>query len=498
MENKTKYQCPDCGSVISNTPASIRNHNKTIKHLKAIGGDPDKEKLDLEKIRSRVNRSVKKDINREEYLRIQREKKRAYRARVKAKTKEEAKVEAKEEVKVIPEIKIDMDDYDDCEKICEEILKQVEQISENSDLNKQEVKEIVNKFTSNTIIKKKIDQQVDEDIDQLIERMDKKYLTKKGIGDIDNKTLVQYTKKIKNIFQDMKGKTWTGQLQFLKKPNKVIEYLENKYSNQNTLKAYYTGIVGILNRLNGFEKSLKLYQKQMMKHLKESNKIQSENKLSEKEEKNYMKWKDILAFQDKSWTYEDRFLFNLYTCIPPRRLEDYMLLKFVKIKKLKQLDNLDKNYNYLVSNKQGLQKLVLNKYKTHKKYKQFVINLRKPDELPIFQFKKLLKSAESFVKNTGIKSGELCFPDVKGEVKSVYKDMNYRLTYVFRKTKKNISVNILRHSFISHYTNSKNVSLKTLKKLSNYLGHSILTLLSYRKFDDVDDLIEKAKNLDDN
>lgn len=479
-ESMDKYECKDCFAKIANNSASISRHNKTKKHLISINklDSLDKDKLEKEKERQKKIRQEASGKDREEFLRIQREKKRAYRARIKAeKTGQiDIKVGDKKDDKDLDK-KDNKKDLSDDEDICNDILAKVKSVTQNFDIPKQEVKKIVKE----KIIKHKIEIKVNQNIEELLDDMDKQYLTKKNSGQVNRDSLIKYIDKIRTTYTNMNdGKTWSGSIDFLKNTKKVISYLEKEYSNENTLKTYFTAIVGILNRLKGFDDTVKPYQKKMNFYLKESTKKNDKNELTPAQKKNYMNWQQILDFKNPDWSDEDQLLYDLYTCLPPRRLEAWLRLKYVKLKKMNKMTHLDKNYNYLIANKNGnIQKLLLFKYKTHKKYGRVSIDLRQQNELPIFNYKKLLKSAETFVKSTNIKSDELCFPDTKGKV---YGDMNYRLSYVFKKTGKNISVNILRHAFISHYVNKKNITMGTLKKLARSLGHSIMTMLSYRKF----------------
>jgi hypothetical protein len=201
-----------------------------------------------------------------------------------------------------------------------------------------------------------------------------------------------------------------------------------------------------------------------------------------------VQWTELASLNQFD-TDEDRLLHALYTAIPPRR-HDYKYLKLIKIKQQKRKATLSKDFNWLVVNKQGNPtEIIINNYKTKKRYGTFTIDLRQPDQLPIFNFTKLRNSIKTFVQSSGIKSGELVFPTTGG---NVYTTFSRRIEHIFKNTGRNVSSNILRHAFITYYTN-KQISLNTIKLLSKYLGHSPTEFLSYRKLN-ADELMDKLKN----
>ena len=103
---------------------------------------------------------------------------------------------------------------------------------------------------------------------------------------------------------------------------------------------------------------------------------------------------DILKMSTDKLNDEDNLLYTLYTAIPPRRLE-YKYL--VKGKTQAYIDKLSKEYNYLVvsSKNQALQ-IIFHKYKTAKRYRTFVIDLTKPDQLPYLKFS-LVRDAAKYL-----------------------------------------------------------------------------------------------------
>ena len=76
-----------------------------------------------------------------------------------------------------------------------------------------------------------------------------------------------------------------------------------------------------------------------MKYKTENNEERGENILSDREQKNYVEWTDILMMPTENLDDEDNLLYTLYSAIPPRRLE-YKYLKLIKGKTQAYIDKL--------------------------------------------------------------------------------------------------------------------------------------------------------------
>ena len=204
--------------------------------------------------------------------------------------------------------------------------------------------------------------------------------------------------------------------------------------------------------------------------------------MSNKERDNFISWKTINDFDNPRWTTNDRLLFKLYSAIPPRRNKDYSLMKFIKGKSVPEAQKLDNLFNYIVCNKNGNAiALIYNNYKTKKRYGQYTIDLTKPDQRPNFVYSDIKKAMKDFLKDTKINSNQLLFPNVSGNVNTKFSD---RINKLFSMTKKKVSANILRHSFITDFI-EKNPKLSdnTKSLMAKYLGHSSSMFDSYRRLD---------------
>ena len=277
--------------------------------------------------------------------------------------------------------------------------------------------------------------------------------------------------------------------------SKAIESMPNTRTGKDettsqTKTKRYTSFKAILERLDGFHTEAKEYKKLQDDSQKIVDKKRSSNQLSDREKANWIEWDKLVKYEDKSWTDEDRLIHALYTCMPPRRLE-YGNLYLARHKSPEEAKRMDTSLNYIVSNnKNSATCIILNDYKTANRYHQFFIDLTKPDST-YFKYSKIRNFATTLIRKEQIIHKDPIFPNTKGVV---YPNFGERLKYVFRNTKKNISCDILRHSFITNYL-GKHTFLTldddALNILSKAMGHSPGMFINYRKFGSNEKILEK-------
>lgn len=176
-------------------------------------------------------------------------------------------------------------------------------------------------------------------------------------------------------------------LKFLKKVDKINEFLNNKFENIATRKTYYTAICCCLNGRSGFENAYEVYKK-IMTDISQQQKEQP--KVSSKKEENSISKEEIdnvfqnLLQEVKSFSYErlnemeykkllELVVLSLYVLQSPRRSKDYYMMKVLK--KEKRLKDSSNDFNYLVLKEK---KFVFNNYKTAKTYDQQVEDISQP------------------------------------------------------------------------------------------------------------------------
>ena len=178
---------------------------------------------------------------------------------------------------------------------------------------------------------------------------------------------------------------------------------------------------------------------------------------------NFLDWTEILKVYNilktkytKSKTSHTTFvMLSCYILICPRRLGDYAKMHVVS-SEINLSDNL--NYYVITSNK-----FIFNSYKTASHYKTQTIEIN--DEL-----KNLLNE---YIAKYNITSGSL--------FNLTEKAIQNRLVRIFKKyTNKSVSVDILRHSYITWAKNNKEILGKE-NNVAMQMGHSVSMQNDYYK-----------------
>ena len=302
-------------------------------------------------------------------------------------------------------------------------------------------------------------------------------LKDKNLSDKSTNLYVKYLINLNN-------KESFNNLMFLKDTDNILKKLE-KYSD-NTKKTILSAITSILSLYNDkpvYKKLHKFYFELMMNKATDMKNIDS-NVKTDKENKNWISWDEIITIRERLKNEVSEFIDNkiisvaqynkllsllvlsLYSMIPPRRNVDYIEMFFINHNK----DSLDSNKNYLdYTNK----KFIFNNYKTNKKYG--LQSLEIPDNLleiinlylshhPLNPDKKLL-----FKKNTEFRF--LVFSDGSPfNLNSTTRLLNKLFDG------KRIGSSMLRHIYLSSKYN-----IDEMKADANAMGHSIEEQRNYMK-----------------
>lgn len=302
-------------------------------------------------------------------------------------------------------------------------------------------------------------------------------LKDKNLSDKSTNLYVKYLINLNN-------KESFNNLMFLKNTDDILKKLE-KYSD-NTKKTILSAITSILSLYNDkpvYKKLHKFYFELMMNKATDMKNIDSNIK-TEKENKNWIEWEEIITIRERLKNDVSEFVNNkiisvaqynkllsllvlsLYTLTPPRRNVDYIDMYFINHNK----DSLDSNKNYLdYKNK----KFIFNNYKTNKKYG--LQSLEIPNDLleiidlylkhhPLNPDKKLL-----FKKN--IEFRFLVFSDGSPfNLNSTTRVLNKLFDG------KRVGSSMLRHIYLSSKYN-----IDEMKKDADAMGHSVEEQRNYMK-----------------
>jgi hypothetical protein len=276
---------------------------------------------------------------------------------------------------------------------------------------------------------------------------------------LHQKSVKTYVSLLKNI---MKNMNYENVDDLDRNPEKVIEFLKEKYESINGLKTRLSSLFVITNN--------KAYHTDMMTNIEKYNTETNKQEKNEKQKENWMTSEQIETIYDNMETsikplwkkknlsikelmkIQDFVILSLFTLIPPRRSLDYVEFK---------INNIDTNKdNYIKGNS-----LVFNTYKTSSQKGQQKIQIPK-------DLKSLLNK---YIKLISDKSDYLLFNN-KIEQLSI-PNFTLRLNKIFGKK---VSVNMLRHIYLSekHADN-----LKEMKDDFAKMGSSLKQSNTYIKND---------------
>ena len=221
-----------------------------------------------------------------------------------------------------------------------------------------------------------------------------------------------------------------------------------------------------------YKDAIEKYKQAIVSYNNTINHIIGENILSKKEEDKYIDFNQIIEIHKKLLedynkdeekdAFYNYVLLSLYVLFPPRRLQDYTKMKIV------QKEEKDKNYNYLVYDKNKM-KFVFNTYKTSNKYGTQIFEV--PTDL-----KNILKKwIEMYHK------GSFLISNNNGEEVNDYNLSKYITNIIKKYSGIPAGVSMIRHAYISHITDNTSLSLNERQDIANKMAHSIYLQLQYYK-----------------
>ena len=261
-------------------------------------------------------------------------------------------------------------------------------------------------------------------------------------------------------------------LSFLSNPHAIIDFIISKYGTETTSAlTYLTAFTSITNRLLEYTKAYETFNKKMIELSQAYQKEQSKNKLSKREQINYLPWEEIIKFRPVD-TPLNNLIYNLYVNLPPRRC-DYqnMIIKYGD----PDIFNLDENYNYYLVDQH---KLIFKRYKTEAIYRTQIINLNDPDT-SYASYSLVKKTLSDYIKHTKPKDGAPLIPTKHNKL---YTNITPLIKSVFTIGEKKLTANLLRHSYLSSFL-SKARTTEIMNKVAFMMAHSIDMQGKYRKLD---------------
>jgi hypothetical protein len=293
--------------------------------------------------------------------------------------------------------------------------------------------------------------------------MNIKEIIKKNRPKISDSSITTYYYIIKKLIGD-------DDIDVLKNYDKIYnEKLENIEPKKR--KTMISAIIVMLDDDNNKD-IIKKYRDLMMEDNEKSLKIDYQNKKTDKQANNWIDYDEIIKIYKKLekevkpiinkdkitmsefQQYQNYIILSIYTCIPPRRLQDYTEMKIRNYN--------EKNDNYI---DKKIDHFYFNKYKTSKYYNLQIVKI--PNKL-----KSILKKWLHHFN----KSDYLLVDSNMNRLSPI--TLNQRLNKIFKKP---ISVNMIRHAYISHLYPDDMPKLEELNKIAHDMGHNINEQQKYIK-----------------
>jgi len=260
-------------------------------------------------------------------------------------------------------------------------------------------------------------------------------------------------------------------LAFLKKSDVIMKLIgEYAESTQKTILAAIVSVLGLFSNKPTYKNTHLFYHTKMMGMMKMLKTTETSEK-TEKQKENWIDWTTIKKLSTDAYTKVKGFgkhltpkdadhllnttVLSLYTCVPPRRNQDYLDMVIVK----KWDDDMDKSKNYL--DLTGNQ-FIFNKYKTAKKYGTQHVTIPNDDVNPLMDIlATYLKYHPLYKKNTET-------PFLVGIDGTPLKAVN-SITRILNKIfGKKVGSSLLRHIFLSDKYN-----IKEMQEDAADMGHSV-------------------------
>ena len=305
--------------------------------------------------------------------------------------------------------------------------------------------------------------------------MDLEQVIKKSRPNINENTLKAYIGNIKKLNMLITKSNEIKNLDFLKDDIKVLEVLNDKLTT--TKKNYLVAVLVVLmSNQNKFEKQITKYQDRIKKLQSDVNDNYDENSKSEKQDKNWVDYEEILKLLKKvkvdikpilskphnELTQKDKDAIQQYLVLYLYSGKAFPITRndFADMKIVSENANMEKNKNYFVIKKSGTPYFKLNEFKTAK-YKGDI-------EIPIKDME-LRRLINKWAKING--TGFLLV-NVSKNTPMTANGISKYLQKIFKKhLGKNISTSLIRSIYTTHKYKG-NMTQKEKKQLATEMMNS--------------------------
>ena len=267
---------------------------------------------------------------------------------------------------------------------------------------------------------------------------------------------------INNIRKIAGGKE-IDNLDFLDDTTAVFSRMDEEmptYTKRNILSA----ILVVLGAMDNKEALRKKYAAKLLEFTMVMREQLSKNEKTETQEKNWVKMDELRkitkALIRNSPASQNTMIASLYSLQPPQRL-DYYDMEIVGPKHER-----NNNKNYLVINNRSKKTFIFNDFKTSNSYNTVAIPVNKELNSVINKFLKLNPERKYLLQN-------------KEGLPISRNNLGKMITKIFAATGKQVSINIIRHVYISENVDME--AVKKSKEMAKSMLHDTSTQIDYAK-----------------
>ncbi len=272
----------------------------------------------------------------------------------------------------------------------------------------------------------------------------------------------QSTKTYVSNIRKIAGSKEIESLNFLDDPPAVFSLMS---TYKLTMKRnILSSILVLLSTVDNKEALRKIYAAELLKLTNEMKEELAKNNKTETQEKNWVSIAELRkitkALIRNSPSSQNTMIAALYTLQPPQRL-DYYDMEIVTPKQERTNDK-----NYLIINNRSKKTFIFNDFKTSNKYGTVALPVNKELNTVINKFLKLNPDRKYLLQG---KDGQPLSRNNLGKI----------ITKIFASTGKQVSLNIIRHVYVSE--NVDVAAIKKSKEMAKSMLHDTGTQLEYVK-----------------
>lgn len=262
-------------------------------------------------------------------------------------------------------------------------------------------------------------------------------------------------------------------LDFINNPDDIIKKFADTEYSKNTMYSTINMINKLIIMIDAPLALKKKWGDIVKKLTQERDNAQLDNAKTRNESDNWIEYKELLEKVEKeidtvfemenikSNDFRNLLIFCLYCLMPPARIGNYLDCKVIR----DDANNLPSTHNYIIIKNMDNNPtfyFVFNKFKTAKSLgtQMFKVENIKLTALLHRYFKYHNKDGEYFLMSRG---KELTQPNLTNILKKVSQDL----------TEKNLSCNMLRHIYITHFL-SENPTLRQKLEIAGAMGQTYI------------------------